>query len=43
MANKVSLPQGQSYTERKYFLRAVKKYFLSEKALALRKANYWPS
>ena len=31
MANKISLPQGQSYTERKYFLRAVKKYFLSVK------------
>ena len=31
MANKFSLPQGQSYTERKYFLRTVKKYFLSVK------------
>ena len=31
MANKISLPQGQSYSERKYFLRAVKKYFLSVK------------
>ena len=31
IANKISLPQGQSYTERKYFLGAVKKYFLSVK------------
>ena len=32
MANKISLPQGQGYTERKYFLRAVKKKkFLSVK------------
>ena len=25
----ISLPQGQSFTDRKYFLKALKKYFLS--------------
>ena len=35
----ISLPQGQSFTDRKYFLTALKKYFLCI-ALALRKANF---
>ena len=40
-ANKISLPQGQSFTDRKYFLnRPLKKIFSLGKALALRKANF---
>ena len=40
-ANKISLPQGQSFTDRKYFLnRPLEKIFSLGIALALRKANF---
>ena len=40
-ANKISLAQGRSFTDRKYFLnRPLKKLFSLGIALALRKANF---